>query len=332
MILLKRKVAIWLMMYLTLGLVSSAVPRRRDGETIQNANEPGSPTIRAKREGFVDLQSLPTMMRGFADSLGRGFNSMVQQGQNLGHKVMSSVMHNMPNIMYGNWKPITSSKPSYPVKEPSYNPPPPPVSQYVPYEPQEPEYQVIDTQFQPILEPARPIYKPTPTSTFTKPEPIYKPEPSYAPPSPTPGPIYLKPFETQTEDSYGKPLGEVVQFVAVSTTPAPPSDNYVNPFDNAFQAVPAIPADDSYTSSVEVSTYNPPVVGIVTTPPPQGQIIISHIPEEYSQNPEHISGIAHETLFYKDLKKLHSKPKEVEGSLANYRPKPPMLKLRHKRQ
>ena len=46
----------------------------------------GSPTIRAKREGFVDLQSLPTMMRGFADSLGRGFNSMVQQGQNLGHK------------------------------------------------------------------------------------------------------------------------------------------------------------------------------------------------------------------------------------------------------
>ena len=218
------------------------------------------------------------------------------------------------------------------ITEPSYNPPPPPVSQYVPYEPQEPEYQVIDTQFQPILEPARPIYKPTPTSSFTKPEPIYKPEPSYAPPSPTPGPIYLKPFETQTEDSYGKPLGEVVQFVAVSTTPAPPSDNYVNPFDNAFQAVPAIPADDSYTSSVEVSTYNPPVVGIVTTPPPKGQIIISHIPEEYSQNPEHISGIAHETLFYKDLKKLHSKPKEVEGSLANYRPKPPMLKLRHKRQ
>ena len=31
-------------------------------------------------------------------------------------RVMSSVMHNMPNIMYGNWKPITSSKPSYPVK------------------------------------------------------------------------------------------------------------------------------------------------------------------------------------------------------------------------
>ena len=30
------------MMYLTLGLVSSAVPRRRDGETIQNANEPGT--------------------------------------------------------------------------------------------------------------------------------------------------------------------------------------------------------------------------------------------------------------------------------------------------
>ena len=46
----------------------------------------GSPAIRAKREGFVDLQALPTMMRGFAENLGRGFNSMVQQGQNLGHK------------------------------------------------------------------------------------------------------------------------------------------------------------------------------------------------------------------------------------------------------
>ena len=93
---------------------------------------------------------------------------------------------------------------------------------------------MIDTQFQPILEPARPIYKPTPTTTFIKPEPIYKPEPSYAPsPSPTPGPIYLKPFETQTEDSYGKPLGDpIVQFVAVSTTQAPPTD-YVNPFDTS---------------------------------------------------------------------------------------------------
>jgi len=114
--LLRRKAAIWIMMYLALGLTSA---RRRDGETIQNANEPGSggsPTIRAKREGFVDLQALPTMMRGFAENLGRGFNSMVQQGHNLGHKVMSSVMHNMPTIMYGNWKPITNVKPSYPVK------------------------------------------------------------------------------------------------------------------------------------------------------------------------------------------------------------------------
>lgn len=187
---------------------------------------------------------------------------------------------------------------------------------------------MIDTQFQPILEPARPIYKPTPTTTFTKPEPVYKPEPS---PKPTPGPIYLKPFETQTEDSYGQPLGDpIVQFVA-STTVAPPTD-YVNPFDtsnfNVHQAIP----EDSYTSVEAVSTFSPPVVSIVTTKPPKDQIIISHIPEEYSQNPDHISGIAHSTLFYKDLKKLKSKPKEVEGSLANYRPKPPMLKYRRKRQ
>ena len=132
--------------------------------------------------------------------------------------------------------------------EPSYNPPPP--SQYVPYEPQEPEYITSDHQFQPILEPARPIHKPT--TTFTKPEPVYKPEPSYVPEpsySPTPGPIYTKPFETQTEDSYGKPHGEPIQFIGdpVST----PANDYVNPFDNSdFNIHQAIP-DDHYTS-VEV--------------------------------------------------------------------------------
>ena len=41
---------------------------------------------RAKREGFVDLNSIPNMMRGFAQNLGRGFNNMVQHSQNLGHK------------------------------------------------------------------------------------------------------------------------------------------------------------------------------------------------------------------------------------------------------
>ena len=40
---------------------------------------------RAKREGFVDLGDLSNMMRGFAQNLGRGINSMVQQGHDLGH-------------------------------------------------------------------------------------------------------------------------------------------------------------------------------------------------------------------------------------------------------
>ena len=75
------------------------------------------------------------------------------------------------------------------------------------------------------------------------------------------------------------------------------------------------------------------MVSVITTKPPAGQVIISHIPEEYSQNPDHVKGIAHSTLFYKDTKKLKAKPKEVEGSLANYRPKPPVLKkFRFKRQ
>ena len=43
-------------------------------------------SIRAKREGFVDLGNFSSMMRGFAQNLGRGINSMVQQGHNLGHR------------------------------------------------------------------------------------------------------------------------------------------------------------------------------------------------------------------------------------------------------
>ena len=42
--------------------------------------------VRAKREGFVDLGNISNMMRGFAKNLGRGINTMVQQGHNLGHR------------------------------------------------------------------------------------------------------------------------------------------------------------------------------------------------------------------------------------------------------
>ena len=47
---------------------------------------------------------------------------------------------------------------------------------------------------------------------------------------------------------------------------------------------------------------------------------MSHgIPEEYSQNPDHIHKISGHTLWYKDLKKLKGKSKMVEGDLAKYR-------------
>ena len=41
---------------------------------------------RSKREGFVDFDAIPNLMRDFAQNLGRGFNNMVQQGQNLGQR------------------------------------------------------------------------------------------------------------------------------------------------------------------------------------------------------------------------------------------------------
>ncbi len=48
-------------------------------------------TVRDKREGFVDLDSLPHAMRGFANNIGKGFNSMVQHGNSLGQKLVFKV-------------------------------------------------------------------------------------------------------------------------------------------------------------------------------------------------------------------------------------------------
>lgn len=48
--------------------------------------ESSTSSVRAKREGFVDFDAIPTMMRGFAHNLGRGLNNMVQQSQNLGQR------------------------------------------------------------------------------------------------------------------------------------------------------------------------------------------------------------------------------------------------------
>lgn len=311
------KKTVWcLTIYLAFGLGSARHHHyRRGGETIQNANEhahlqnhevpPNS--VRPKRESFVDLNNIPNIMRGFAQNLGRGLNSMVQHSQKIasqGHKVVSSgihsMMHNMPTIIYGNWKPISSPKPSYPVHHPegSYMSPPPtrPPTSYIPAVPEPypkpfvPPY--TQPTFQPILEPAKPIY--------TIPEPFVKPEPVYVQPAPTPGPTYIKPFEN-----------EVVQLIPEYETgflldPEPP------------KAPPTAPPAPSPSPT-------PAYVPIVPTIGPEPSLpVMSHgIPEEYSQNPDHIHKISGHTLWYKDLKKLKGKSKMVEGELAKYRPRPP---------
>lgn len=319
---LSKKTVWCLMIYLAFGIGSARHHYRRGGETIPNVNEPAQifyqepppppGSVRPKRESFVDLDSIPKMMRGFAQNLGRGFNSMVQHSQKIasqGHKVVSetvqNMMHNMPTIIYGNWKPIPSSEPSYPIKEGSYMQPPPPreppVSSYVPAapepyvppaapEPYVPPY--TQPTFQPVLEPAKPIYT-IPEQVFVKPEPVY-----VKPSAPTPGPSYVKPFENE-----GTPI--------------------------SYPAVPAVPAyETGFLLDPEVPT-EPPAPIVITTEAPKDQIIMAHgIPAEYSQNPEHIHKITGHTLWYKNTKKLKGKQKMVEGDLANYRPRPPGPSLR----
>jgi len=361
------------MIYLAFGLGSARHHYRR-GETIQNANEPAHllnpeiPTgiIRPKRESFVDLNNIPSMMRGFATSLGRGLSNMVQHSQKIasqGHKFLDSgihsMMHNMPTIIYGKWKPIPS-KPSYPVHpEGSYMHPydqPPPPSSYAAPEPYRPEPESYRPEpepyrpepepyippatpepyvppysqptFQPIIKPAKPIY--------TIPEVFVKPEPIYVKPAPTPGPIYLKPFETEPEDIYGKPIGEPISYPAVPATPeyeygflldpeTPPSPTYPPPSPSPSPTYPPSPSPPpSYPPSP-----SPTYPTIVTNGHPTDIPVMSHgIPAEYSQNPEHISSIAGHTLWYKNTKKLVGHPHMVEGDLANYRPRPPGPSLR----
>jgi len=49
---------------------------------------------------------------------------------------------------------------------------------------------------------------------------------------------------------------------------------------------------------------------------------LEEIPQEFSQNPNHISVISEYTLFYDETDKFKGKPKLVEGDLENYRPRP----------
>ena len=54
-------------------------------------------------------------------------------------------------------------------------------------------------------------------------------------------------------------------------------------------AVPT-PEETPFSPTVHLTTSSQRPI-LITTEPPKGQIIISHIPEEYSQNPEHINHI-----------------------------------------
>ena len=221
---------------------------------------------------------------------------------------------------YTAYKPVEPSyNPSYKPVEPSYKPSKPATSpsNYLPpsnsYAPLPPVSVEPIVQFNPIIEPAKPIYTVKPA------EPIFvKPEPVYVKPSPTPGPIYLKPVVQPNEDSYGKPLGQPI-VPSVSTT------TVLQPFEETFTIHPAVPETHETGFLINPPGSGFPSSTLVTNNPllsNSNDVVISNIPEEYSQNPDHVNHIAGDTLYYKDLSKLHSKPKSVEGDLANYRPKP----------
>ena len=65
------------------------------------------------------------------------------------------------------------------------------------------------------------------------------------------------------------------------------------------------------------STSTPPFAT-----PTYPTIIDTLVPQEFSQNPNHISVISEYTLFYDETDKFRGKPKLVEGDLENYRPRP----------
>jgi len=349
-------------MVLAFGLASSKSRPHPQLNDFHNRNKGVPPSIeessiRAKREGFVDLGNFSSMMRGFAQNLGRGINSMVQQGHNLGHRMVHSVMHNMPDIIYGNWKPISSPnpKPIYPKPPPPQPKPISPSPQYVvgpaappsnypsPVAPQPtpsssynhpeptytPPFKPIYTIPDPIIVKPKPIKKPEPV--YVKPEPVYVPAVSPSPsPSPSPEPSYVSstisntyeivasdsfsfPEEKPEDDTYGTPVGQTIDAVPapVAAVPAPAVPE-------AIPAIPAVP--DNHVTTVQ-STERPIIITTETPQELHGQIIISHIPEEYSQNPDHIHHITGDTLFYKDLGKLKEKLKMVEGKPVHFHAK-----------
>lgn len=255
------------------------------------------------------------------------------------YRMVHSVMHNMPDIIYGNWKPISSPnpKPIYPKPPPPQPKPISPSPQYVvgpaappsnypsPVAPQPtpsssynhpeptytPPFKPIYTIPDPIIVKPKPIKKPEPV--YVKPEPVYVPAASPSP-SPSPEPSYVSstisnsyeivasdsfsfPEEKPEDDTYGTPVGQTID--APASAPAVPAPVAAVPEAvPAPAAVPAVP--DNHVTTVQ-STERPIIITTETPKELHGQIIISHIPEEYSQNPDHIHHITGDTLFYKDL-------------------------------
>ena len=209
-------------------------------------------------------------------------------------------------------KPISPSPQYPPSNYPPPAPQPTPSSSYNHPEPTyTPPFKPIYTIPDPIIVKPKPI-KPEPV--YVKPEPVYVPAPSPSPsPSPSPEPSYVSSTisnsyevadtfsfpEEPEDDSYGTPVGQTIDADPVPAVPAVAAVPAVPAVPEAVPAVPAIP-----DNHVTVQTERPIIIRTETPKELHGQIIISHIPEEYSQNPDHIHHITGDTLFYKDLGKI----------------------------
>ena len=105
----------------------------------------------------------------------------------------------------------------------------------------------------------------------------------------------------------------------------------------------AVPTTSSYVPAAPTPSYEPvnpsygPAVSssfsFPSTSAPAPGPVISEIPDEYSQNPDHVADISGEPLFYHDVGKLRQKEKLVEGKRENYRPKVgPSLRILRKKK
>jgi hypothetical protein len=98
----KTAASSWILICFTFELcVVIAKPAAHEDQGIQNAIKhykairvplpilPLEGSVRAKREGFMDFEAIPFMMRDLAHNFGRGINNMMQNGQDLGHRLVN---------------------------------------------------------------------------------------------------------------------------------------------------------------------------------------------------------------------------------------------------